>query len=98
MTRSLAMKATTASSAAGNDVILGGSYRQPQRHHRHDGADQVNLGDGLDRVVFAPRRHAIRITFNNSGSATGNPNDANVLPTEERVSQCGSRPKMPAAP
>ena len=69
----------------GNDTILGGiGIDTANVTIATDGADQVNLGDGLDRVVFAAAPGTqIRITFNNSGVGNGNPNDANVLPTED---------------
>ena len=69
----------------GNDVILGGDGIDTANVTiATDGADSVNLGDGLDRVVFAAAPGTqIRITFNNSGVGNGNPLDANVLPTED---------------
>lgn len=71
----------------GDDLIRGGDGNDTATVNiAADGADRVNLGEGLDRVVFTPAATPgtqIRITFNNSGVGNGDPRDANLFPTED---------------
>lgn len=69
----------------GNDVIRGGRGNDTAFVNiALDGADRVNLGEGLDVVRFAPAPAGtqIRITFNN-GIGNGDPRDSGTGANED---------------